>query len=356
VAGGEPRPVGVNDSGELPLPWLRDALTQAQRLTRSHALLLHAGVPAGQFELAMTLAQAWLCEHADRAPCGRCTSCRLARQRTHPDLHVVVPEALRMEFDWLTEDDPLFRAGAKQPSREIKVDQVRDAIEWSQRSAGSKRGRALVMHPAQALNMAAANALLKTLEEPPGSLRIVMAGGDPERLLPTIRSRVQCLALQLPDAATALAWLEAHGVMGGERALAVAGGSPLAARTLLDAGVSDDDLQALPRAVALGDAQALLGKPLPLVIDLLLRLAHDAMAQATGAVPRFFDAGQMPPAAPLAALQTWREELLRAARHDEHPWNASLLVEALVTNGARCWAQARKPTHRGTARSIHSAG
>jgi DNA polymerase-3 subunit delta' len=355
VAGGEPRPVGVNDRGELPLPWLRDALTQAQRLTRSHALLLHAGVPTGQLELALTLAQAWLCEHADRAPCGRCTSCRLARQRTHPDLHVVVPEAQGAEFGWLAEDDPLLKAGAK-PSREIKVNQVREAIEWSQRSAGSQRGRALVLHPAQALNMAAANALLKTLEEPPGALRIVMAGGDPERLLPTIRSRVQCLALQLPEAATALAWLKAQGVAGGERALAVAGGSPLAAQTLIDAGVSEDDLQTLPRAVASGDAQALLGKPLPLVIDLLLRLAHDAMAQGAGAAPRFFDAGQMPPAAPLQALQSWQQELLRAARHDEHPWNASLLVEALVTNGARCWAQARKPTQRGTDHSIHSAG
>jgi DNA polymerase-3 subunit delta' len=355
VAGGDPRPAGVSDNGELPLPWLRDALVQAQRLTRSHALLLHAGVPSGQFELALTLAQAWLCEHADRAPCGRCTSCRMARQRTHSDLMVVVPEAQRVALDWLTEDDPLLKGGAK-PSREIKVDQVREAIEWSQRSAGSERGRALVLSPAEALNVAAANALLKTLEEPPGALRIVMAGGDPECLLPTIRSRVQCLAVRLPEPAVALAWLKAQGVSDGARALAVAGGSPLAARTLIDAGFSDDDLQALPRALSRGDAQALIGAPLPLVIDLLLRIAHDAMAQAAGAVPRFFEAAQMPPVASLSALQAWREELLRAARHDEHPWNAPLLVEALVTNGARCWASARKPTQRGTGHSIHSAG
>ena len=355
MAGGEPKPVGVNDSGELPLPWLRAALEQARRLTHSHALLLHAGVPTGQFELALTLAQAWLCEHQNRAPCGRCTSCRLARQRTHSDLHVVVPEALRAEFDWLGEDDPLLKAGAK-PSREIKVEQVRAAIEWSQRSAGSERGRALVLYPAQALNAAAANALLKTLEEPPGALRIVMAGGDPERLLPTIRSRVQRVALRAPDAAAATAWLEAQGVQGAERALAVAGGSPLAAQALIEAGVSEVDLQALPRAVAGGDAQALVGKPLPLVIDLLLRIAHDAMVQAAGAPARFFDSAQMPPVAPLSALQGWHQELLRAARHDEHPWNASLLVEALVTNGARCWATARKPTQRGAGHSIHSAG
>lgn len=355
MAGGEPRPVGVAEDGQLPLPWLRDALNQARRLTRSHALLLHAGVPSGQFELAMTLAQAWLCQHADRAPCGQCQSCRLARQRTHPDLLVVVPEAMRVEFGWLTDDDPLTRAAAK-PSREIKVEQVREAIEWSQRSAGSERGRALVLHPAQALNMAAANALLKTLEEPPGSLRIVMGGSDPERLLPTLRSRVQRLALQPPDAPSALAWLKSQGVTAGELVLAVAGGSPLAALALLEAGLSEEDLHALPRAVSRGDAQHLVGKPLPLVIDLLLRLAHDAMAQAAGAAARFFDGDRMPPVVPLAALQAWQRELLRAARHDEHPWNAPLLVEALVTNGARCWSGARKPAHRGTAHSIHSAG
>jgi DNA polymerase-3 subunit delta' len=355
VAGGEPLPVGVNEQGELPLPWLRDALAQAQRLTRSHALLLHAGVATGQFELALALAQGWLCEQPGRAPCGRCTSCRLVRQRTHPDLRVVVPEAMRVELDWLTDDDPLLKAGAK-PSREIKVEQVRDAIEWSQRSAGSQRGRALVLYPAQALNMASANALLKTLEEPPGALRVVMAGGDPERLLPTIRSRVQRLALKNPDAASALAWLEAQGVSGGATALAVAGGSPIAARSLLEAGLGEADLQGLPRAVARGDAPMLAGKPLALAIDLLLRIAHDAMAQAAGAAPRFFEAEHMPPAALLSALQGWREELLRAARHDEHPWNASLLLEALVTNGARCWASARKPAQRRAGHSIHSAG
>jgi DNA polymerase-3 subunit delta' len=355
VAGGEPKPVGVAEDGRLPLPWLRAALTQALQMTRSHALLLHAGVPSGQFELALVLAQAWLCERPDRAPCGTCQSCRLARQRVHPDLRVVVPEALRVQFAWLTDDDPLLKSGAK-PSRDIKVEQVREAIEWSQRSASSARGRALVLHPAQALNAAAANALLKTLEEPPGALRIVLAGGDPERLLPTIRSRVQRLALKAPDRPDALAWLKQQGVDGGERALAVAGGSPLAALALLEAGVSEADLDALPRAVARGDAQPLIGKPVSVAIDLLLRLAHDAMVHAAGAAPRFFDPAHMPVPAALAALQAWQRELLRAARHDEHPWNAPLLVEALVTNGARCWAATPKPAQSRQSHSIHSAG
>jgi DNA polymerase-3 subunit delta' len=300
-----------------------------------HALLIHDSPGAGGDWLANWVATLALCLTPAEAPCGHCVSCRRIANDQHPDLARVVPI---------------------EESKQLRIEQVRELaaeLALTSHQGGYKVG---ILAPADSLNRFAANALLKTLEEPPGALRIVMAGGDPERLLPTIRSRVQCLALQLPEAATALAWLKAQGVAGGERALAVAGGSPLAAQTLIDAGVSEDDLQTLPRAVASGDAQALLGKPLPLVIDLLLRLAHDAMAQGAGAAPRFFDAGQMPPAAPLQALQSWQQELLRAARHDEHPWNASLLVEALVTNGARCWASARKPAHRRTGHSIHSAG
>ena len=244
VAGGEAKPVGAAADGSLPLPWLREPLAKARRLDRSHALLLHASMDMGQLDLALVLAQAWLCEQPGRSPCGQCNACRLVRQRTHPDLRIVVPESLRLEFGWVGEDDPLLRTGAK-PSREIKVEQVRDAIEWSQRSAGSPRGRALVVSPADALNAASGNALLKTLEEPPGSLRIVMAGSDPEHLLPTLRSRVQRLRLDAPPAAQALTWLAEEGASQAVRALTVAGGSPLAALALHEGGLEDADARRL---------------------------------------------------------------------------------------------------------------
>ena len=355
MAGGEPRPVGVGDDAALPLPWLREPLAQALRLQRWHALLVHAVQDMGQFELALVLAQALLCEQPAHAPCGRCGACRLVRQRAHPDLRIVVPEALRVQLDWLVEDDPLLRSGTK-PSREIKIEQVREAIEWTQRSAGSARGRVLVIHPAGAINPTAANALLKTLEEPPGLLRIAMAGGDPERLLPTLRSRMQRLRLRAPDTAAALAWLDAQGVPQAARVLGVAGGSPPAALALHRAGFDQAALDALPRAVSRGDAQLLLDQPVPLVVDLLRRLAHDAMAQAAGAAPLFFDAVRMPAAAPLAALAQWERELLRVARDADHAWHAPLLVEALVTNGARCWSAAAAAAPRGGDHSLHSAG
>ena len=355
MAGGEPKAVGVGPGASLPLPWLREPLARALRLDRSHALLVHAPHNVGQLDLALTLAQAWLCELPERRPCGQCNACRLVRQRCHPDLRIVVPETLRLQFEWLVDDDPLLRASAK-PSREIKIEQVREATEWTQRSAGSQRGRALVMYPAEAINPSAANALLKTLEEPPGRLRIVLAGGDPEQLLPTLRSRVQRLPISAPEAAQALAWLNAQGVPQANRALAVAGGSPLAALALHEAGLDEQTLERLPAAVARGDAQTLLGKPLPMVIALLQRVAHDAMARAAGAQPLYFDPAQVPAGAALRKLVEWQRDLLRAARHDEHPWHAPLLVEALVTKGARCWPGAAATAHRGRGHSLHSAG
>jgi DNA polymerase-3 subunit delta' len=344
--------IGVADDGTLPLPWLQAALPQVQRQTRSHALLLHASVPVGQLELALALAQGWLCERP-QPPCGRCASCRHIRARTHPDLWIVVPDLLRLRYDWLTEDDPLLKAGVK-PSREIRVEQVRDAIDWSHRSAGSTRGRALVLHPADALNPAAANALLKTLEEPPGRLRIVLTGSDPERLLPTLRSRVQRHRLQVPTPKEALDWLAANDVPDAAQLLAVAGGSPLEALAMMHEAFDAQTLRELPRRVAVGDASALIGKPIPRVVDLLLKVAHDAQVQAVGGVPRYFDAQRMPGPADLAALQRWRQELLRVARHDDHPWNAGLAIEALVTNGARCWSDAGGRRMNRPAHSIHS--
>ena len=354
MAGGEPLGVGVDDQGRLPLPWLDATLRQAQQLKLSHALLLHAGAQAGQFELAQALSQGWLCER-DPAPCGRCPSCRQVRQRTHADHKVVVPEALRLAFGWLVDDDPLLRSGAK-PSRELKVEQIREAIEWSQRSAGPRGVRALLLHPGDAMNAAAANALLKTLEEPPGGLRIVLTGLDPERLLPTLRSRVQRVRVPLPAADAAQAWLKEQGVEEGAAPLAAAGGSPLEALTLVGEGFDTALLGALPRQVARGDASGLVGKPVPRVVDLLQKLAHDAMAQAVGAAPRYFAAGALPKPAPMARLQAWRQELLRVARHDEYPWNAALLIEALVTNGARCWAAPTPPRTARSGHSLHSAG
>lgn len=347
--------LGVDPKGQPPLPWLAAAWDAALALDHAHALLLHGPEGAGHAALAGLLAQSWLCErtpqaaaghaaapghqHAHRA-CGACDSCHLVRRRSHPDLLVLLPEALRLHWGWLAEDEGRPAKAEAKPSREIRVQQVREAIAWGQQTSGRGRAKVLVLHPADALNPAAANALLKTLEEPPGRLRLLLTSADPERLLPTVRSRCQRVPLALPAPEAARAWLQAQGLAEPDALLAVCGGSPLQALDWAAEGLDAAWLARLPARVAAGDATPLQGKPVPRVVALLVKLAHDAMVQAVGGAPRYFAPEHLPAGADLAALAAWQRQLLRTARHDEHPWNAGLLVESLVAQAATVWASA----------------
>ena len=349
--------LGTDESGSRPLPWLDAPLAQAGALARAHALLLVGPAGAGHLELAGLLAQAHLCEAPAQAPCGRCGSCHLVRQRAHPDLLAVVPEAVRLRLGWVGEDEAAPKSDAK-PSRDIRIEQVRQAIDWSHQTSGRGRGKVLLFHPADALNGPSANALLKTLEEPPAGLRLLLTSTDPERLLPTIRSRCQRLRMTLPDPDAALAWLATRQLAAADAQalMAAAGGSPLEALELAGEGIDAAWLAALPLRVTAGDASVLAGRPLPRAIDLLLKLAHDLQAQAAGSAPRFFVGSRWPPAADMAALVGWQQALLRAARHDEHPWNAALLLESLVTQAAALWATTAPPAAGRRTPSLHSSG
>jgi DNA polymerase-3 subunit delta' len=117
--------------------------------------------------------------------------------------------------------------------------------------------------------------------------------------------------------------------------LAAAGGRPLDALMLAEAGIDAAGWTALPRAIARGQGAALSGWPIPRAIDAMQKLCHDALAVAVGAPPRYFPAAAMPRRADMAALADWGRALSRVARHDEHPWNEGLLLEALVTQGCR---------------------
>jgi len=357
--------VGLGPDGQLPLPWLGDALARAGTLAGAHALLLHGPAGTGHLELALLVAQATLCEgrpaDADAGgyrPCGRCASCHLVATRVHPDLMLVLPDALRVQLGWVDDEDSRLNKSDAKPSKDLRVEQVRQAIAWTQQTSGRGRGKVLVLHPADALNGPAANALLKTLEEPPGTVRLLLTSADPERLLPTVRSRCQRLPLALPPLPQAADWLRAQGLADPGPLLALAGGSPLAALALAADGIGPAWLAELPRRVAAGDAGALAGRPIPQVVDLLLKLAHDAQLQTVGVAPRFFAGAAWPGPADPAALRDWQQALRRAARFDEHPWNAGLLVEALLAQAATVWPPAAPaarpgPAARGGA-SLHS--
>jgi len=331
----------VDDTGALALPWLATPLADVLATQRGHALLLHGSEGIGVLPFALTLAQAWLCEGINEgggrtAPCGRCVSCRLVQSHLHPDLQVLMPEVLRRQHDWLRVDDKAEGEDAKRkPSKQIRIDEVRSVIEWVFKTSARGRGKVVVLHPAEALNLQSANALLKSLEEPPSGTRIVLSCAEPALLLPTVRSRCQHLRLAPPTAHQALAWLAAQGVAQPEVLLAACTGRPLDALQLAQAGVQAEDWRALPGAIAQGQPGALKGWPLPRVLDALHKLCHDAMAAAAGAPLRYFPAGSVGANASLPALAAWSVELGRVARHGEHPWNEGLMLDALLAAGAR---------------------
>ena len=328
------------------LPWLERPLADALRSQQGHALLLDGPPGIGTFELAMALASAWLCEASPAdAPvpaCGHCAGCHLIAARSHPDLLVLVPEALADELGWggegaegdeaprTAKGGKAAKSGKAKPSKDIKVEAVRAANTFAQTTAARGRGKVVVAYPAERINAIAANALLKTLEEPPGNARFLLGATDAARLLPTVRSRCHAVAVQAPDAAAAASWLRGEGVAEPAVLLAAAGGQPLDALTWSREGMDGNSWRELPVRLARGDAQALAAWTVPRAVDALQKLCHDLMRRAAGAPPRYFPAQALAGTADLGSLAAWAAALRRHASQAEHPWNAPLMLDALA--------------------------
>jgi len=329
----------VGPDGNLPLPWLDDALQHALRTQRGHALLVHGPQGIGQFELTLALAQTWLCDRrpSDRA-CGTCPSCRLVQGRTHPDLLVLLPEALRAALGWEAEEGGDADKGSSskaKPSKDIKVEAVRAAVLFAQTTASRGGPKVVLIHPAERMNAVAANTLLKTLEEPPGAARFILSCGAPEALLPTIRSRCQAVPLALPPFEPARAWLASHKVAQPEVMLAAAGGQPLEALQWVQDGIDAVTWTRLPRQLLAGESGSLASWPLPRLLDALQKLCHDALCTAWGAPPRYFPAASLPRAGDPARLQAWSQALSKTVRHAEHPWSLPVMAESLAQQAQR---------------------
>jgi DNA polymerase III subunit delta' len=326
-------------------PWLQDPLSQLLQSRHGHALLLHGPAGVGQFDLAMATAQAWLCEKNGAAPdstqpaCGTCASCHLFQAHTHPDFLLLVPEAMREQLGWEAEEGiggAADKSSAAKPSKDIKVDSVRQAVLFAQTTSARGRAKVLLVHPAERMNTVAANALLKTLEEPPGQARFLLSSASLDTLLPTIRSRCQLHPLPLPDVEVACSWLSGMGVIAPEVLLSAAGGQPQEALVWFEEGVTSEHLHALPQQLMHGKAGVLSDWPLPRVVETLHKVCHDAMRLAHGAPTRYFVRNAWPAKLALdrLALSAWSRDLQSAARHAEHPWSAPLALQALVLSAA----------------------
>ncbi len=318
-------------------PWIQRQL-EALLAQRGHAWLLHGPSGLGQFELAYALVRAWLCDQpTSQGACGQCASCHGIDVHTHPDLAALMPETDMLARDWPLPEKAQSDIDDKKrkPSKEIRVDAMREAIEFAQRTSARGRGKAVLVYPAERMNAITANALLKTLEEPAGDMRFVLATDAAHLLLPTIRSRCLAHTMAWPDEAEALAWLATQGVPAEEGALLLraAGGRPAEALALAQTKGSAQHWAQLPRALARGDTAALADLPLAEAVSRLQKLCHDLLALQSGATPRFFAAADLP-AQPLsaAALGRWWQQLGRSARTAEHPLNPGLAAEFLVSS------------------------
>jgi DNA polymerase-3 subunit delta' len=206
-------------------PWqadvARDAL--ARRGTWPHGLLLTGSRGIGKRALAMHFAHALLCESpcADGSACGTCASCGYVNAGQHPDLRVL---------DLVELDEE----GEAKALAEIKIDTVRDLTAWSQLTSHRGVAKVGIVDPAEALNIAAANALLKTLEEPPASTFFILVSHHPGQVAPTLRSRCLRLHAPRPSPEEATRWLAGRGVADLDAVLAQADGAPLAALRLAD--------------------------------------------------------------------------------------------------------------------------
>jgi DNA polymerase-3 subunit delta' len=205
-----------------PYPWLETAWRRllATRARPAQALLLAGPRGVGKGALAQAWAQTLLCEapQPDGAACGKCAACHWFEAGTHPDFHV------------LTLQEKTTKEGETRMATAIEVDQAREAVDFVRLSTYRAGNRVVLVDPADTLNVASANALLKVLEEPPLNTVFVLVSDQPRRLLPTIRSRCARFDIGLPPEALAATWLASQGVADAASLLALAGGAPLDAQ------------------------------------------------------------------------------------------------------------------------------
>lgn len=319
-------------------PWQQQAWQQLNlsRQQWPHAVLLSGPQGTGKLDFALQLAQSLLCEtpHADYAPCGSCPSCTWFASGSHPDFREITPRS----DDDKEDEKPDAK---KRVVQQINIKQVRELTDFVNLSSHRQGYRVTLLHPAEVLNHAAANALLKTLEEPAPGAVFILVTHQLSRVLPTIRSRCRLFPLPTPDQAQAAAWLAEQQVADAPLWLARAGNLPLAAKALADnehlpAWQTLLEALAAPRGFdVLKQAEALHKLELPMVVGWLQKWAYDLLSLKLAQQVRYHPdlqsaLQQQAQKLPLDGLLAWQKQLNLAQRSAHHPLNTKLAIEQLL--------------------------
>ena len=225
------------------LPWHQEPwalLTSAKENRRlHHALLLTGPEGLGKWQFAQHYAQALLCRTPDGSgrACGDCHDCRLFRAGSHPDLQLVEPDE-------------------SSKSGDIRIDDIREMTDKEMLTSQSGGYKVILIQPADRMTTAAANSLLKTLEEPTAQTILLLVSSQPQRLPATIRSRCQQIRFVIPAEDVAIKWLTPRiGTADPHTLLGLAGGAPLAALALNEPEVLKERIDQLNEFLAVADGR-----------------------------------------------------------------------------------------------------
>jgi DNA polymerase III subunit delta' len=320
-----------------------------------HALLLAGPEGVGKGAFARALAARLLCESpADDRACGTCPSCHWLSGGNHPDFRHVVPAA---DVEAPNADD----TDKKKASRQILIDQIR-ALESFVFVGGHRNGaRAVVIEPAEAMNAAAENALLKILEEPPANVYFVLISSRFRQLLPTIRSRCRILKLGRPSSSDAQRWMSDQGAAKAGDLLPLMGGAPLLALREIEQGRAEV-LSSLasslaepgrdPLALAAGWESLLQAKndsglSMETLVGIVQKWVFDLGLYKLAGQTRYFRGeraktlGNLANKASVPALIRCYNELLKMRALASHPLNPRLCLEDMAERYLRALAVER---------------
>ncbi len=314
---------------------------------RCHALLLKGHQGIGKFDFSRYFAKSLLCDHAkeDIQACGTCQSCHWFEQGAHPNFYQVVPEALS---EVVSEDTD--RAGAeetagnskskKKASQQISVGQIRNLTDFVYMSGHQSGYKIVLIYPSEAMNKAAANALLKKLEEPPEQVLFILVTHHPQHLPPTIRSRCQQITMPAPDVKTSLDWLVQQAVKDPQSCLTAAGLAPLTALQFNDSELFaqheqfiqqiSSPMQLNPISLALTMQQV----DLSTLVSWLQKWCYDLVSYAVCGKVRYYHDQQAMIESLAANINThacitYVRTLYTHQRLSQHPLNPRLFLEEI---------------------------